>query len=37
VTIKNLVVAQVDKENNLIMLRGAVPGARGGLIEIVKA
>jgi large subunit ribosomal protein L3 len=37
VTIKNLVVAQIDKENNLIMLRGAVPGARGGLIEIVKA
>lgn len=34
VTVKNLVVAQVDKENNLIFLRGAVPGARGGLLEI---
>jgi large subunit ribosomal protein L3 len=35
-TVKNLVVAQIDKENNLIMLRGAVPGNRGGLIEISK-
>ncbi|MGC9599299.1 MAG: 50S ribosomal protein L3 [Minisyncoccia bacterium] len=36
VTIKNLVVADVDKEKNLIFLRGAVPGARGGLLEIRK-
>jgi len=36
VTIKNLVVAAIDKENNLIMLRGAVPGARGGMLEIRK-
>ncbi len=36
VTIKNLVVAQIDKENNLIFLRGAVPGARGGMLEIRK-
>lgn len=34
VTIKNIVVAQVDKDKNLIFLRGAVPGARGGLLEI---
>jgi large subunit ribosomal protein L3 len=34
VTIKNLVVAAIDKENNLLSLRGAVPGANGGLIEI---
>ena len=34
VTIKNLVVADVDKEKNLIFLRGAVPGARGSLLEI---
>lgn len=34
VTIKNLVVAAVDKENNLLFLRGAVPGAHGGLLEI---
>jgi large subunit ribosomal protein L3 len=36
VTVKNLVVAQIDKENNLIFLRGAVPGARGGMVEIRK-
>jgi large subunit ribosomal protein L3 len=36
VTIKNLVVAQVDKENNLLFLKGAVPGARGGVVEIRK-
>lgn len=34
VTVKNLVVADIDKEKNLIFLRGAVPGARGGLLEI---
>lgn len=36
VTVKNLVVAGIDKEKNLILLRGAVPGARGGLLEIRK-
>jgi len=36
VTIKNLKVVGVDKENNLLLLRGAVPGARGGLLEIRK-
>jgi large subunit ribosomal protein L3 len=36
VTIKNLVVAQIDAEHNLIFLRGAVPGARGGMLEIRK-
>ncbi|MDR3581894.1 MAG: 50S ribosomal protein L3 [Candidatus Pacebacteria bacterium] len=36
ITIKNLVVAAIDKENNLIFLKGAVPGGRGGLIEIAN-
>lgn len=36
VTIKNLVVAEIDKEKHLIFLRGAVPGARGGVLEISK-
>ncbi len=35
-TIKNMVVAAVDAEKNLILLRGAVPGARGGILEIRK-
>ena len=36
VTIKNLKVLGVDKENNLLMLKGAVPGARGTLLEILS-
>ena len=34
VTVKNLAVALIDKENNLIGLKGAVPGPRRGLIVI---
>jgi large subunit ribosomal protein L3 len=34
VTVKNLVVAYIDPENNLIGLRGAVPGPKKGLIII---
>jgi large subunit ribosomal protein L3 len=34
VTVKNLEVAYVDATNNLIGLKGAVPGPRKGLIVI---
>ncbi|NTW61245.1 50S ribosomal protein L3 [Candidatus Saccharibacteria bacterium] len=34
VTVKNLVVSYIDTENNLIGLRGAVPGPKKGLIII---
>ena len=34
VTVKNLEIVKVDKENNLLMVRGAVPGASGGLVAI---
>jgi len=34
VTVKNLVVSYIDIENNLIGLRGAVPGPKKGLIVI---
>lgn len=34
ITVKNLKVVKVDKENNLIAVRGAVPGRRGTLLEI---
>ncbi|NLP47920.1 MAG: 50S ribosomal protein L3 [Clostridiales bacterium] len=34
VTIKNLTVVKVDAENNLIALKGAVPGAKGGIVMI---
>lgn len=36
VTLKNLEVVGVDQENNLLFLKGAVPGARGGTLEILK-
>jgi large subunit ribosomal protein L3 len=36
ITVKNLVVALVDQEKNILMLRGAVPGRIGGLLEIKK-
>ena len=34
VTQKGLEVVQIDPANNLLMLRGAVPGARNGLVEV---
>ena len=37
VTIQNLVVAKIDVENNLIAVKGAVPGPRGGLIIITNS
>jgi len=34
VTVKDLKVIKVDKENNLLALKGAVPGRKGTLLEI---
>ena len=34
ITVKNLEVVKVDKERNLLAISGAIPGARGSLIEI---
>jgi len=34
VTVKNLKVVLVDKENNILALKGAVPGMKGILLEI---
>jgi large subunit ribosomal protein L3 len=36
VTVKNLIVTEVDPKKNLIMLRGSAPGSRGGILEIRK-
>ena len=33
-TVKNLKIVKIDKENNLIAVKGAVPGRRGTLLEI---
>ena len=40
VTIQNLDVVKVDAENNLIAIKGAVPGPKGGIVilkDTVKA
>jgi len=34
VTVSNLKVVKVDKDNNILILKGAVPGRRGTLLEI---
>jgi large subunit ribosomal protein L3 len=33
-TVKNLTVARIFEESNMMMVTGAVPGANGGMIEI---
>ncbi len=35
-TVRNLVVVKIDKENNLILIKGAVPGPKGGYVLIRK-
>ena len=37
VSVKNLSVARVDVENNLLMVRGAVPGATGSVVLVKKS
>jgi len=37
VTVQNLRVARVDQENNLLFVRGAVPGPPGGYVVVEKA
>ena len=37
VTVKGLTVARVDAENNLLMVRGAVPGANGSVVIVKKS
>lgn len=34
ITVKNLEIAGIDKKNNILMIKGAVPGTRGTLLEI---
>ncbi len=34
ISVRNLKIAKVDTENNLLAIRGAVPGRRGTLLEI---
>ena len=37
VTVQNLTVAKVDAENNLIVIKGAIPGPKGGIVVIADA
>lgn len=34
VTVKNLKIIQIDQENGIILIKGAIPGRRGTLVEI---
>jgi large subunit ribosomal protein L3 len=34
VTVKNLEIVKIDKENNLLAVKGAIPGAKGTFLEI---
>lgn len=36
VTTRNLRVVRVDAENNIVMVRGSVPGARNGVVLVTK-
>ena len=36
VTVKNLQVVEVDAKNNLLTLKGAIPGHRNGLIKVIS-
>ena len=36
-TVQNLVIARIDAERNLIMVKGAVPGAAGGKVIVTPA
>ena len=37
ITVKGLTVVRVDAENNLLMIRGAVPGANGTVVIVKKS
>lgn len=37
VTVLNLSIAKIDAEKNIIAVKGAVPGARGGIVFIRNA
>jgi len=34
ITVKNLIIAKIDGENNILALKGAVPGHKGSIVEI---
>jgi len=36
VTVRNIKIVRVDAENNIVMVRGAIPGAKNGTVVIQK-
>lgn len=36
VTVRNIKIVRVDAENNIVMVRGAIPGAKNGMVVIQK-
>lgn len=36
-TVQNLTVVRVDAENNLLLIKGAIPGPKGGLVTVRQA
>ncbi|MBM3194255.1 MAG: 50S ribosomal protein L3 [Chlamydiae bacterium] len=37
VTIQNLKIVKIDRENEVILVKGAVPGSNNGIVEITKS
>lgn len=37
VTVQNLEIVKIDEENNLIAIKGAVPGSKGGIVCIIDS
>ena len=37
VTVKNLTVMRVDEEQNLILVKGAIPGGKNGIVRVRMA
>ena len=37
VTVQNLEIVKIDAENNLIAIKGAIPGPKGGIVSIVDS
>jgi len=36
VTVKNLEIIRLDIDNNLVFIRGAIPGANNGLVYLMR-
>lgn len=36
ITVRNLQIVKIDKENNLLFIKGAIPGHNNSIVEIIK-